>query len=134
VCGLITRAAREFREAEGSDRRQTHGDAFGWSEGEQSKTDKEGIMAESTRAIAARCLEDVDFAQQVLESEQYPEVRDAIIADLEAEQEVAGHLNPQPLPPRESVLSRISWAQYTPVWSRWSSLDRVHLYGLAYIR
>ncbi|MGH2587358.1 MAG: hypothetical protein ACRDJE_20780 [Dehalococcoidia bacterium] len=91
-------------------------------------------MAESNEAIAARCLEDADFARQVLEGDDYPEVRSAIIADLEEEQSVKGYLNPQPMPPADKIFAVSNWANQAQVWGSWSSLGRPNLYRLAYIR
>ena len=48
-------------------------------------------MPETTQAIAARCLQDPEFAQQVLAGEEYPEVKQALVADLQGTAEVQGH-------------------------------------------
>ena len=37
---------------------------------------------ETIEQIAARCLDDPEFAQSVLSGDTYPEVREAIVADL----------------------------------------------------
>ena len=52
--------------------------------------------------VAARCIEDPTFARQVLEGDDYPEVRQAIVADAVNGAEVAGFFNPQPDPPGRS--------------------------------
>jgi hypothetical protein len=49
--------------------------------------------------IAQRCIDDPEYARTVLEREGYPEVQAALLADLGADSEVKGYLNPQPLPP-----------------------------------
>ena len=84
-------------------------------------------MAETTAAIAARCLEDAAFAQQVLQSDDHPVVRGAIIADLEEEHDIKGYLNPQPLPPGDKRFTLGLWAQQNQTWSRWTFLRRAHL-------
>jgi hypothetical protein len=95
--------------------------------------------AESTATIAARCLDDADFARQVLEGEEYPDVRAAIIADLDDEQSVKGHLystgqnyiNPQPLPPSPALFSSRAFRSNPALWTNWYSLDRRNLNNLA---
>lgn len=89
-------------------------------------------MSESTEAIAARCLEDADFARQVLEGDEYPEVRGAIIADLEDENSVTGYLNPCPMPPapRERAILMGTLAQQSQIWANWSTLPRANLVSL----
>jgi len=62
-------------------------------------------MSLTTKEAAQRCLDDHDFARSVLDgTEDYPEVRAALLADLGAasndgDAEVEGFLNPQPFPP-----------------------------------
>jgi hypothetical protein len=93
--------------------------------------------AASTAAVAARCLEDADFARQILEGEEYPDVRAAIIADLDDEESVKGHIfstgqnyiNPQPLPP-----SPAAGYLKSPVFNNWLKYDRIHLRNLAFVR
>lgn len=84
-------------------------------------------MEDSTEAIAARCLEDPSFARRVLASDDHPAVRSAIIADLEEARGVAGHLNPQPMPPGEKGFALSLWVQQEKIWSEWSSLHRANL-------
>jgi hypothetical protein len=86
-------------------------------------------MAETTAAIAARCLEDPAFARAVLQSDDYPVVRGAIIADLEEEHDSTGYLNPQPLPPGPD--RSLTWAQDSQTWGRWTTLRRSHVRRLA---
>lgn len=90
-------------------------------------------MAETTAAIAKRCVEDGTFAQQILEGDSYPEVRDAIMADIEAAGEVQGFLNPQPLPPgpdRTRLLSSV--ARQQNLYVSWSTLPLANLRALYY--
>lgn len=83
-------------------------------------------MTESTQAIAARCLADPAYARQVLDGDAHPEVRAAIIADLEWE-EVQGFLNPQPEPPsRSSFVPPAGW-----LMQQWLKLPRRNLQELA---
>jgi hypothetical protein len=92
---------------------------------------KEFTMDETTSAIAARCLEDPAFARQVLEGDDYPAVRGAIVADIKEEQSVTGYLNPQPLPPGPSDRFAISsWARQVQLWNNWNTLSRVTLNNL----
>lgn len=86
-------------------------------------------MAESTEAIAARCLEDPAFARQVLAGDDYPAVRSAIIADLEEARDVEGYLNPQPLPPGppEKGFGATFLTQQDHVWHQWSTLRRANV-------
>lgn len=96
-------------------------------------------MAESIHEIAARCLDDADYARKILEGEDYPEVRSAIIADLEDDNAVQGYLsgtgqgflNPQPMPP--SPATGYAKAQYYQplMWTQWSTFNRVNLNTLA---
>jgi hypothetical protein len=87
-------------------------------------------MKENPRAVAARCLEDSAFAREVLAGEDYPDVRNAIIADLEEARDVAGALNPQPLPPGDRGFALSLWVQQERIWGEWSNLDRKNLHGL----
>ena len=84
-------------------------------------------MEESAEGIAARCLEDVAFTRQVLAGDDYPEVRNAIIADLEDARGVEGQLNPQPLPPGERGFALSLWVQQERIWGRWDALPRENL-------
>ncbi|HEX6475696.1 MAG TPA: hypothetical protein VF005_00355 [Acidimicrobiales bacterium] len=84
--------------------------------------------------IAQRCIDDPEFARGVLEGNRYPEVRAALEADLAADPEVEGYLNPQPLPPFNDTeaLSRFrgDWSALT---SRWSSLNFAQTRGIIII-
>jgi hypothetical protein len=84
-------------------------------------------MKENSEAIAARCLEDPGFAREVLAGDDYPAVRNAIIADLEEARDVAGALNPQPLPPGDRGFSLSLWVQQERIWGEWANLDRTNL-------
>lgn len=42
------------------------------------------------RTVAQGCIEDPDYARTVLEGDGYPEVRQALVADLEVADEVKG--------------------------------------------
>jgi hypothetical protein len=65
--------------------------------------------------VAQRAIDDPEYARQVLEGDEHPEVREALAKDLgEEEAEVTGFLNPQPLPPRD-------W-NWSVLIGRWSSL------------
>ncbi len=78
-------------------------------------------------SIAARCVDNPGFARQVLESDEHPEVRAAILADAVDGPEVAGYFNPQPDPPgREGELVR-----FDRVSEMWGQLSLVQLRGLA---
>ena len=85
---------------------------------------------ESTEAIAARCLEDVAYARQVVASDDHPEVRNAIIADLEEARGAAVQLNPQPLPPGADLFALSLWVQHERIWNQWADLPRQNLAGL----
>jgi hypothetical protein len=87
-------------------------------------------MEESDEAVIARCLEDVGFARQVLAGDDHPEIRNAIIADLEQARGVEGQLNPQPLPPGERGFAVSLWVQQERIWGRWDALPRENLNGL----
>ena len=77
-------------------------------------------MPLTTTEAAQRSIEDATFAQSVLDgTEDYPEVRTAILADLQAlaeEADVQGFLNPCPLPPgiienpQDAASSHLSFA------------------------
>jgi len=87
-------------------------------------------MSETTSEIASRCIEDPDFARKILEGDDYPEVRMAIIADLEADMNVEGYLNPCPLPPGEIGFAAAAWSQQGAVFQNWSALPRLNLNSL----
>ena len=74
--------------------------------------------------VAQRSLEDPEYARGVLEGNRYPEVRAALEADLAADSEVSGYLNPQPLPPFHDTEGtrrfRHDWAVLS---DRWSSME-----------
>lgn len=75
--------------------------------------------------IAQRCIDDPEYARTVLESEGYPEVQAALLADLGADPEVKGYLNPQPLPPHGDVASLGAYSRkdWGVLASRWSGMD-----------
>lgn len=77
--------------------------------------------------VAQRSIDDPQYARQVLEGNQYPEVRTALEADLTADPEVKGFLNPQPLPPFHDTggSSRFAQVDWGVLASRWSSFDFV---------
>jgi hypothetical protein len=78
-------------------------------------------------SIAARCIDDPGFARQVLETDEYPEVRAAIAADAVDGTEVTGYFNPQPDPPgKVGDLMR-----FDRVSEMWGQLNLVQLRGLA---
>ena len=77
--------------------------------------------------IAARCIEDPGFARQVLDADQYPEVREAIAADVVEGAEVAGFFNPQPDPPGHDG----DLVRFDRVSEMWGQLNLVQLRGLA---
>ena len=84
-------------------------------------------MEGSAEAIVVRCLDDAAFAREVLTGEAHPEIRGAIIADLEAARRIEGDLNPQPMPPGESGFAVSLWVQQERIWGRWSELSRENL-------
>jgi hypothetical protein len=49
-------------------------------------------MAQNTQEIAARCLEDPEFAQQIIDGDEHEEVRSAILSDLEEAADVTGFI------------------------------------------
>jgi hypothetical protein len=77
--------------------------------------------------IAARCLEDIAFAREVLAGDDFPQIRNAIIADLEDARGVEGDLNPQPMPPGEQGFAMSLWVQQERIWGRWDALPRENL-------
>ncbi|MGH2588023.1 MAG: hypothetical protein ACRDJE_24145 [Dehalococcoidia bacterium] len=60
--------------------------------------------------VAARCVADPAYALAILDGEDYPEVREAILADLQEElgDGVDRFLNPQPIPPGIRGWSRLT--------------------------
>ncbi len=56
--------------------------------------------SQDMQAIARRCLEDPEFAQELINGEEYPTLREALLEDIAEASEVQGFLNPCPLPPR----------------------------------
>ena len=102
----------------------------------------------NVQEAAARSLEDSDFAQKVLTGEEdYPEVREAILADLYAElgdpdegsDEVSGFtLNGQfiGLLGSTSALEKVAacYVRYYPKGGAtdWRSIERINVYQLAY--
>lgn len=83
-------------------------------------------VTQDTAAIAKRCMEDAEYAQNLLDSGEHPEIRDALLADIAANSEVQGFLNPCPLPPRWTPVQanqpiRTSPAYFTqPQWNTFS--------------
>jgi hypothetical protein len=84
------------------------------------------------RNVAQHCIDDPQYARGVLESDQYPEVQAALLADLGAEPEVKGYLNPQPLPPHGDDASRSAF--YQRDWGflaeRWSNFEFIQTRGI----
>ncbi len=83
-------------------------------------------MDSNALAAAKRAMEDKAFAQAVLDGkEDYPEVREAILADIAHNSEVSGFLNPQPLPPgiySPDQIEVLSWS--------WGAANLPNLSGL----
>jgi hypothetical protein len=79
-----------------------------------------------TATIASRCIEDPAFARQVLEGDEYPEVRTAIVADAVDGAEVAGFFNPQPDPPRADGGDLMKFDRVGDQWGQ-LSLPQLHL-------
>jgi hypothetical protein len=74
---------------------------------------KEMKMSTGTQAAAQRALADIDFAQAIVDGkEDYPEVHQAILADVVDLTEVSGYLNPQPLPPMPPDLTETFAGQW----------------------
>jgi hypothetical protein len=67
-------------------------------------------MATTPHDVAARCIADPAYALAILDGEDFPDVREAILADLQEELEdgVDGYLNPQPIPPGIQGWSRLT--------------------------
>lgn len=101
---------------------------------------------------ATRALDDAEFAQRVLAGEEdFPEVRDAILADMYAdvrgeEPEAQGFglgdglsaLNPQPLPPQRLAACYVRYYPKMPAdtfdrpsWDPWTTLPRTNLTRVA---
>lgn len=59
----------------------------------------DGQISGEMAAIARRCMEDAEYAQGLIAGDQYPEIREALLADIAANAEVQGFLNPCPEPP-----------------------------------
>ncbi len=85
-------------------------------------------MALSIQEVAARCLQDPFYTRWILESDACPQVRAAILADLQAGGEVQGFFN---------VLTGLSGRTQTFVvgvqssWRRWNGLAPTNLARLA---
>jgi hypothetical protein len=74
--------------------------------------------------VARRAVADPDFAKTVLEGDEHPEVRDALIQDLWGADEVSGFLNPQPIPPGRGM----PIGRWCPDWNgdiapRWGGIN-----------
>jgi hypothetical protein len=69
--------------------------------------------------VAQRAIDDPEYAWEVLQGSEHPEVRDALIQDIQGSDEVGGYLNPQPLPPKS--LSYDAWR--TEIAPRWSTIN-----------
>ena len=82
----------------------------------------------SVQEVAARCLRDAAFARSILAGDEYPEVRGAILADLQAASEVQGFLNPQATPPGGAQTFVLGIDRS---WSRWNGLTPMNLARLA---
>jgi hypothetical protein len=80
--------------------------------------------------IAQRCVDDPEYARGVLEGDGYPEVQAALLADLGAEPEVKGLLNPQPLPPKEAFSQYIPPHDWGMLANRWSSMEFLQTRGI----
>lgn len=89
------------------------------------------MVDDEISVVAARCLEDVTHAREVLAGRDYPHVRAALVADLDAALEDAREkmLNPQPLPP-EPPPDTI-WVMTERIWLQWPSIERPRLRRLA---
>jgi hypothetical protein len=61
-------------------------------------------MGLTEREAAARALQDADYAREVLNGDEHPRVREAILADWKERDEVTGYFNPQPDPPGDKVV------------------------------
>jgi hypothetical protein len=68
--------------------------------------------------VAQRAMDDPEYAWNLLQGDEHPEVRDALIRDIRDSDDVSGYLNPQPLPPRE-LMPYDTWrTQIAPRWGR----------------
>lgn len=65
------------------------------------------------RTVAQGCIEDPDYARSVLEGDDHPEVRQALVADLELADGVKGFLT---RPPTDAFGIQ-SWDGLRSLWS-----------------
>jgi hypothetical protein len=70
--------------------------------------------------VAQRAMDDPEYAWNILQGDEHPEVRDALVQDLQASDDVSGYPNPQPLPPKMLVPYDTWRSQIAP---RWSSMN-----------
>lgn len=84
-------------------------------------------MAVSDSEVAARCIDDPEYARDVLNGDAHPAVRAAILADWKND-EVTGFFNPQPDPP--GFQADIQLVPLNEFVQRWNGLPRVNLQGL----
>ena len=79
-------------------------------------------MAFTEQEAAARALTDAADAREVLNGDDYPRVREAILADWKAgekEAEVTGFFNPQPDPPGfQQDLQRVDMTTFSVGWGQ----------------
>jgi hypothetical protein len=80
--------------------------------------------------VAQRCVDDPEYARGLLEGDDYPEVKAALLADLGADAEVKGYLNPQPLPPKEAFSQDIRPHNWGMLVNRWSSMEFLQTRGI----
>lgn len=73
-------------------------------------------VAQQLRMVAQGCIEDPDYARTVLEGDGYPEVRQALVADLEVADGVKGFLTRRPT----NAFGIQSW---DGLRSHWSDLE-----------
>jgi hypothetical protein len=86
-------------------------------------------MEPTDQEVAVRALGDAEYAREVLNGDGYPRVREAILADWNAGEEVRGFFNPQPDPPgRPPEVQQIDFNAFS---MGWDNLPRPSLKALA---
>jgi hypothetical protein len=73
-------------------------------------------MSLSDAEVAARCIDDPAYAREVLNGDDHPAVRAAIVADWRDE-EVSGYFNPQPDPPGfQADIQNVAFDGFAQKW------------------
>lgn len=86
----------------------------------------------TTGDAAQRCIDDPTFAQEVLDGDDHPEVRHALLLDIQQGSDVLGFFNPCPEPPPQGMPQPTTDPVELPtdIKNQWSRMEFLQLRAL----